>query len=143
MIRLLNEGFSLNFKTQELWMLFEKAKKILIWTIQAINLIKKYDPGFKSKLMNESYSADLQNLLEKTPIFFENDYKQMIFLSRDKPADNFSSFEFDKLNDLKEKSEEWSRKCKEILDSKNYDEEIIKALLKESEVFPTERYSNY
>jgi hypothetical protein len=139
MIHLLNEGFSLNFKTPELYNLFEKAKKILIWTMQAANLIKKYESGFKSKLLTESTNAEpsLQSLLN-LPILHGDDYKELQMLTTDHPGDNFQSMELDKLLDLKKRSENWSYKSRHILNTKNFTEEIIRDLLREGENFPTE-----
>ncbi len=137
MINHLNEGFNLNFKTQELNNLFEKAKKILIWTMQAVNLIKRYEPTYKSKLLTESSSDPMFNI-HNIPSLMGDEYKEIFFLTTDGATPNFQSQEFDKLIELRNKSEQWSQKSREILAKKIFHEETIKDLLKKAETFPVE-----
>ena len=138
-VKTIQEGFSLGFKHTELAALFDRGKKILIWTIQVINLIKKYDNDFKSKILNETYSNDLSLIISKNLIIFEDDSNQLTFLTSEIPSETCISLELEKLLELKIKAENWSRKVKEELQKKRgYDPIVIQSLLEESIKFPSE-----
>lgn len=139
-----SEGFALGFKHPELAGLFERGKKLLIWTIQAINLIKKYENDFKSKILNESYTNDLLHIISRNIISFEDDYKQVVFLTTEKPAESQNSLELEKLLQLKERCESWSNRATEELQKKrDYDPETIKQLIDESTTIPSDLLEYY
>jgi len=139
LVKSLQEGFSLGFKHPELQGLFDRGKKILIWTIQVINLIKKYDNDFKSKILNETYSNDLSLIISKNLIIFEDDSNQLSFLLDDFPSEVCIGPEFSKLDELKKQADDWSRRVKEELQKKrDFDPLVIQGLLEESVRFPSE-----
>ena len=141
MVKSIAQGFSFGFKNSDLLALFDKTKKILIWTIQVINLIKKYEKDYKSKLLNETYASDLSMIINKNLVLFDDDYKQVLYLEKEKPSKTFKSLELEKLLELKEKSEIWSQTTKEVLQSKNdYDLNFLKGLIDEAGKFPTDMY---
>lgn len=143
MVKTVAEGFSVGFKNSELSALYDKTKKILIWTIQAVNLIKKYESDYKSILLNETLSNDLSVIIGKNLISFEDNFRQVCFLTNDLPYENFKSLELEKLTQLKEKSDSWSARVNEETQKKrDYSPTVIKGLLEESQKFPTELYYN-
>lgn len=93
MVKLLHEGFTLNFKTPELAHLFKKTKKILEWTLEAIHLIQEFDDEYKSTILLDEHILQVNDIHSKIKKNISNNYKHLILLVTDKPSEDFDSDE--------------------------------------------------
>ena len=118
MLNCLIKGYSFGFHTPELNNLFHKAQINLRWITSSLTLIKKYDPGFRSNMINENQFVDFHNIINSNDkeMFLpqQNDYRNLNMLLAEKHDAIIESPEYKRLYQLKQAAEDWIIRTKKV-----------------------------